>query len=93
MYMYYWCHNQHLHCAHVRIKTREDDFSSVGAAVDSSEDEVGHEVPIVVVNVRGGHVLARVGVLDFNVETYVTRYLLEQLQRGRREERVKAITS
>ena len=73
------------HCAHVRVETRKDDLSSVGATIDRSKDVVGHEIAVVVVNVSGGHVLEGTGVLDLDIEANVTRELLKQLQGGERE--------
>ena len=75
MYMYMY----NSHCAHVWVKAGEDDLPPVGAAVDCAENVVGHEVAIVVVNLRGGHVLPGTGVLDLNVESNVTWDFLEQL--------------
>lgn len=68
-----------LHSAHVSVKTREDDLPAIGASIDGTENVVGHEIAIKVLNVCGRHVLARVGVLDLNVETNVAWNLLEQL--------------
>ena len=72
------------HCTHVSIETREYNLSAIRTTVDSSEDIISEEVAIEVVEMGRGHVLAGIGILDLDVETNVTRYLLEQLQRGKR---------
>ena len=69
----------HSHCAHVWVKTGEDDFSLVGVAVDDFQNNVCHLVALKVSKAVLGVNCLRDRVLYLNIEANVRGKTLEDL--------------